>query len=171
MSLKLITAGLLSGMLLFSFAFAGTPAADFTHNTIEGKEISLSDYKGNVVLVDFWATWCPPCRMEIPHFNELFEEYGEKGFAIIGVSIDRGGAKAVADFMKNNEIAYPVVLGDNNITEIYQGYLNPNERNSIPFTFLIDKKGVIRHTYVGYKEKVVFEADIKKLLAEKDSSD
>ena len=157
---------ILTLILLTSAALSEQEAADFTLTSISGEEITLSDYRGQVVLIDFWATWCPPCRNEIPHFNELYREYKEKGLMVIGVSLDRGGSKVVANFMESTEIIYPVVIGDRETPGVYQEYLRPDERGGIPFTFLLDREGKIRYSYVGYREKAVFEEDIKKLLDE-----
>ena len=132
----------------------GPVAADFALKDIEGNEIKLSDYKGKVVILDFWATWCPPCVKEIPHFNELYKEYGEKGLVVLGVSLDRGGAQTVVDFKKNKlPISYPIVMGNRETGGVYQNYLPAEERGGIPFTFVIDREGVIRQHFVGYRDK------------------
>jgi len=92
-----------------------TKAAGFTLKDLNGKEISLSDFHGKVIILDFWATWCPPCVQEIPHFNELYEEYRNKGLAIIGISVDQGGIPDVEKFIKKTPIAYPVVFIENEL--------------------------------------------------------
>ena len=85
--------------------YAGEKAPGFTLPDLNGMEISLSDYEGKVLLLNFWATWCPPCRMEIPYFNDFYKKYNNKGFEVLGVSLDRGGAPTVVNFKKNNKIA------------------------------------------------------------------
>ena len=144
---------------------AGPVAADFTLKDLEGNDVKLSDYKGKVIILDFWATWCPPCVKEIPHFNELYAEYGEKGLAVLGVSLDRGGAQTVINFMENKvPISYPVVMGDQDTGGIFQGYLPAEERGGIPFTFIIDREGIIRQHFVGYRPKEMFVEVIEPLL-------
>lgn len=142
----------------------GVKAANFTLQSITGEQISLADYAGKVVILDFWATWCPPCRAEIPHFNDLAKEYGEKGLVVLGVSVDRGGADVVKKFKAENAINYPVVMSDQNTHVKYQSYIDPSQQGGIPFTFVIDREGNIRERYVGYREKEVFIEAIKPLL-------
>ncbi|MBM3326328.1 MAG: TlpA family protein disulfide reductase [Calditrichaeota bacterium] len=145
-------------------AAASVKAADFTLNSLDDKPIKLSDYKGKVVILDFWATWCPPCVKEIPHFNALHKAYKDKGLAVIGVSVDRDGAAAVNKFIQNKSIDYPVVIGQEEVYKTYQAYLPEEERGGIPFTFIIDKNGSIRQHFVGYRDKAVFEEAIKPLI-------
>jgi cytochrome c biogenesis protein CcmG/thiol:disulfide interchange protein DsbE len=139
-------------------------APDFTLNDGQGNAVSLSDYSGKVVILDFWATWCPPCRMEIPHFIELQNEYGDKGLQIIGVSVDREGWAVVTPFISENGINYPIVMTDQQAYQVYQELLPQVERGGVPFTFIIDKKGIIQDKFVGYRDKEFFEAAIKPLL-------
>ncbi len=139
-------------------------AADFTLKSVTGEDISLSDYAGKVVILDFWATWCPPCRMEIPHFNDLAKEYGDKGLVVLGVSVDRGGADVVRKFKEKTEVGYPVVMSNSDTHAKYQSYIDPSQQGGIPFTFVIDREGIIRERYVGYRDKEVFENAIKPLL-------
>jgi peroxiredoxin len=139
-------------------------AADFTLTDLDGKPVKLSDYKGKVVILDFWATWCPPCVKEIPHFNDLHRDYAKKGLVVLGVSVDQGGLAAVQKFKKKTAIDYRVVLSQEPTYNLYQSYLPKDERGGIPFTFVIDKKGIIREHFVGYREKAVFEKVVKELL-------
>ncbi|HNY91492.1 MAG TPA: TlpA disulfide reductase family protein [bacterium] len=124
----------------------------------DGKTIKLSDYKGKVVIVDFWDTWCPPCRMEIPHFIELQNQYKSKGFEMIGVVLGREGKEKVLDFIKSNKINYVNAYA----TEAFLNAYGPIE--GIPTTFVIDQQGRIYKSYTGYRDKAVFENDIKALL-------
>jgi len=142
----------------------GIKAAEFALTDIDGKPVKLSDYKGKVIILDFWATWCPPCRKEIPHFNALSKKYGEKGLVVLGVSVDQDGAGAVKKFKASNEVNYRIAMSNDATYGIYQGYLPKDERGGIPFTFIIDKTGVIRQHYVGYRDMDVFETAIKALL-------
>ena len=135
-------------------------APSFTLRDLNGKQVSLSDFKGKVVILDFWATWCPPCVMEIPHFIELYEQYKDQGFAMVGISLDRQGVGIVKSFVQKYRVNYPILMTDGRIDRVYGGI------TGIPTTFVIDAAGNIQRKYVGYRDKAVFEADIKTLLAE-----
>jgi len=135
-------------------------APSFTLQDLNGKQVSLSDFKGKVVILDFWATWCPPCVKEIPHFITLYEQYKDQGFAIVGISVDRGGISLVKSFVRKYQVNYPVLMTDGQVDKAYGGI------PSIPTTFVIDSAGNIRQKYVGYRDKAIFEADIKALLEE-----
>ncbi|MBC8214382.1 MAG: redoxin domain-containing protein [Candidatus Marinimicrobia bacterium] len=121
-------------------------APDFTLFDVNGTEYTLSKLKGKVVLVNFWATWCPPCRMEIPEFNELYTTYKNKGFEILGVSISDTQSQ-LTQFMKSFEVAYPVLHGSkfdiSKITQMYGGI------QSVPTSFIIGKDGTIIRIYPG----------------------
>ncbi len=138
-----------------------TVAPDFTLSSTNGKQIRLSDFRGKVVIVDFWATWCPPCKAEIPDFVKLYSEYKNDGFQMLGVSLDEGGAKNVVPFMKDHGMNYPVVFGTEEVVSAYGGI------RGIPTTFVIDKKGYVRGAFEGYRQASVFENLLKQLLAEK----
>ncbi len=125
---------------------------------ITGQKLNLSDYKGKVVLLDFWATWCGPCRIEIPWFVELQEKYRDPGFAVIGISMDDGPGP-VREFYKQYKMNYPVAMGDDKLGELYGGILG------LPTTFLIGRDGRIYAKHVGATDLAVFEEEIKHLLA------
>lgn len=125
---------------------------------LEGNTVSFSQFKGKVVVVDFWATWCPPCREEIPGYIELQDKYGKDGLVIIGVSLDRGGPKIVKPFVEKTGMNYVVVMGDNSTVESYGGF------QGIPTTFIIDREGNIREKKTGAEEKEVFEKRLTKYL-------
>ncbi len=134
------------------------------YNKIPARMINLSDYKGKVVILDFWATWCPPCRKGIPDLIEIKKEMKGKDFEIIGISLDsftRGGATKddVVPFIKSHGINYPIVLGDPSIAQRYGGI------RSIPTSFVIDKEGYILSYYQGLVPKQRFLDDIKKAIA------
>jgi peroxiredoxin len=133
-------------------------APDFTLPTVDGKELKLSDYKGKVVIIDFWATWCPPCRKGIPDLIDLKKKYGAKGFEVIGISLDTETKGHVPGFVKSNGMNYPVVYGNQNVTQLYGGI------EAIPTTFVIDKQGKIVATYQGLVPAATFENHLKKLL-------
>ena len=139
-------------------ASAPQAAPDFTLPDLNGKMVSLKDFRGKVIILDFWATWCPPCRQEIPLFVDLYSQYKEKGFEIIGIALDQEGEKVVKPFSQNYNIKYPILIGGEEVSEVYGGI------RGIPTTFVIDRKGNIVKKYVGFTEKEVFEEDIKALL-------
>jgi cytochrome c biogenesis protein CcmG/thiol:disulfide interchange protein DsbE len=133
-------------------------AYDFELKDLDGKTHRLSDFRGKVVILDFWDTWCPPCRHEIPGFVELQKEYKDDGFVMIGVAFARYGPDAVREFMKDYKINYVNLIGDQKVVDGYGGI------TSIPTTFVIDKEGNIYKKHVGFKAKSVFEKEIKELL-------
>jgi peroxiredoxin len=133
---------------------------DFTLFGINGQEYTLSEFKGQVVIIDFWATWCPPCRNSIPTFVRLYNKYHEQGFTILGVSLDTD-EQALRNFSKEMNIPYPVLLGDKEIARAYQV-------SGIPKTIFLDKKGSIRKTQVGFAPELEAQFDVlvDSLLAE-----
>ena len=133
-------------------------APDFSLLTTDGKQLKLSDYKGKIVLLDFWATWCPPCRKSIPDLIDLKKQFGSKGFEVIGISVDTETKNEVVPFMKNHGINYPFVYADNNVVMQYGGI------RAIPTSFIVDQKGKIIASYEGLLQKSVYENHIKKLL-------
>lgn len=136
-------------------------APNFMLTNLEGKVVKLLDFRGKVVILDFWATWCPPCREGIPDFIALQEQYGDKGFQMVGISLDQGGVSVVRPFVVENGINYPVLLTDGKVESAYGGI------RGIPTTFVIDKTGNIRTKYIGFTQKERFEKDIVALLGEK----
>lgn len=135
-------------------------APEFSLLSTTGKKVSLSDFKGKVVIVDFWATWCPPCRKGIPDLVSLKKQYQDKGVEIIGISLDQEQTKDdVVPFIKNYGINYPVLYYNMKVISDYGNI------QSIPTSFVIDKEGKIISSYVGLVDRSVYEADIKKALA------
>ncbi len=133
-------------------------APDFRLRGIDGKEYSLSMFRGRVVILDFWDTWCPPCKAEIPDFVALQEKYGSKGLQIVGIAFARQGLDAVKSFVKQYGINYPILLASVQVVQDYGGI------EGIPTTFLIDPKGRIYRKYVGYRPRQVWEQHILELL-------
>lgn len=132
-------------------------APEFSLKDIEGKTIKLSDYKNKVVLIDFWATWCPPCRKGIPDLIELQKEF-PKNFVVLGISVDSDTKEDVPGFVKNYGINYPVVYGDQSTAKLFGGV------SGIPTSFLTDKKGNIVDKHVGLVPKETLARGIKNLL-------
>jgi len=132
-------------------------APDFSLPDLAGQKLDLSSYRGKIVLLDFWATWCDPCRDEIPHFVELQNKYGRQGLQIIGVSMD-DGPEPVRDFYQRFKMNYPVVMGNAKMGELYGGVLG------LPIAFLIGKDGRINAKHTGATDISVFEKEIVDLL-------
>ena len=134
-----------------------TPAAEFALKNASGKAVELHDYRGKIVLLDFWATWCHGCQQEIPWFAEFQRRYAEKGFAVVGVSLDDEGWKVVTPFVKSASIPYEILLGNEKTAKDY-GISN------MPDTFLIDREGRIAASYAGVVDKADVEKNIQTLL-------
>ena len=151
---------LLSAVMGYLNAEERTKAPDFAlpYYNSSKDTLKLSDFQGKVVILDFWATWCKPCRMEIPGFIELYKAYKDSGFVMVGVALDR--PQKVARFYEANKMNYPVVIGNNSIAKAYGGIMG------IPTTFVIDKNGRIYRKYVGYRPLSLFKNDITALLKE-----
>lgn len=124
---------------------------------IYGKEFNLSNFYGNVIILDFFATWCPPCMKEIPHFVSLLNKYENKGVKIIGVSFDEN-EEVVKKFKDINNISYPIIMANEKIIKDYR------LGNAIPETFVINKEGNIVKRYVGFQDKNTFENDINDFI-------
>ena len=134
------------------------PAPAWKLRDVAGREVSSADFKGKVVVVDFWATWCGPRKEEIPGYTELQTKYGEKGFVIVGVSLDQQGPPVVKRYAESAKINYPLVMGDDSIVSAFGGI------DAIPTTFLIDRDGQVRHKKVGSMETADYEKIITELL-------
>lgn len=134
-----------------------TSAPDFSLPLLDGGELRLSSYRGKVVLLDFWATWCVPCRAETPHFVELQRQYGDHGLQIIGVSMD-DSPDPVHAFYQHFHINYPIVMGTADVGSAYGGVLG------LPIAFLIDRDGRIYSKHMGATDALVFDREIAALV-------
>ena len=134
-------------------------APGFALQDATGKTVKIEDYRGKVVLLDFWATWCTGCKKEIPWFSEFQRTYGAKGFAVVGVSLDEGGWNVLKPFLDETKAPYRMLLGDEPTAQRYG-------IKSLPDTFLIDRKGRVAAAYMaGLVDKDDVETNIKALLA------
>ena len=124
----------------------GLPAPNFTFPGLDGKMVSLTDYKGKVVFLNIWATWCPPCREEMPSMERLYQKLKDEDFIILAVSIDTSGAKAVAPFVKDYKLSFPVLLDDKGKSQ------SLFSTTGIPESFIIDKEGVLAQITIGPRD-------------------
>jgi peroxiredoxin len=140
-------------------------APEFTLKDSNGQTVHLTDYKGKVVLLDFWATWCGPCKVEIPWFIEFEQQFKDRGFAVLGVSMDEDGWDAVKPYIEDHKINYRVMLGNEQVSDIYGGL------DSLPTTLLIDREGKIASVHIGLSlGKEEFRDDIDHLLGASSAS-
>lgn len=135
-------------------------APQFVLESPKGGVIKLSDYKGKIVVLDFWATWCAPCRKSIPDLIELKNDYPSDQLEIIGISLDTDTKEMVPSFIEQQNINYPIAYGNMNIANEYGGI------RSIPTSFVVDQEGRIYSSYVGYMPKNIYKSDIDKLIEE-----
>lgn len=137
----------------------GKVAPAFTLVTLEGKKVSLSDYKGRPVLVNFWATWCAPCKLEMPWFEGFRAQYAAQGFEVLGIAEDDAGKDEIAKVAKKTGVTYPVLLTDGKVAPAYGGV------EVLPMSFYIDKTGIVVEETAGLGSKDEIEANIKKTIA------
>jgi peroxiredoxin len=133
-------------------------APNFSLKDANGDAVSLADYKGKVVLVNFWATWCGPCKVEIPWFVEFEQKYKDRNFAVLGISLDDDGWKAVRPYVSDHKINYRMVLGSEVVSQQFGGV------DSLPTTFILDRQGRIAASHVGLVDKSDYLNEILKLL-------
>jgi len=133
-------------------------APDFALKDANGHTVKLSDYRGKVVLLDFWATWCGPCKIEIPWFQEFERQNKDRGFAVIGVAMDDEGWDVVKPFAQERGINYRLVMGNDSVAQQFGGV------DALPTTFLIDREGRIASVHIGLSGKRDFEDGIQELL-------
>lgn len=155
-----------AGLLLFTQPAAailqkGDKAPSIKLVTTSGQPVTLSNYKGYVLVMDFFATWCIPCKESIPHMNSLNRKYGKQGLQILGVSVDEGSEREVKSFIAERKISYPVAVAGEELQTDYG-------LRSIPTIYLINKKGMVAEKYQGFSDQTgkAMEESIKRLLAE-----
>jgi thiol-disulfide isomerase/thioredoxin len=167
-----VVAVVAAGMLYFGFHTArrsgtdhapgvlgyGTPAPNFTLQTLDGKNISLTDFRGKAVLVNFWATWCGPCKIETPWLVELQNQYGSQGLQVVGVAMDDSGQDEIAKFAKDMGVNYPVLLGKEAVGDAYGGV------PALPESFFVGRDGKIVDRIIGLKGRGEIEGSVKKAL-------
>ena len=161
-----ITRNVLSGLLLCGVLAQGAllpekerkPAADFTLQDASGKTLKLSALKGKVVLLNFWATWCGPCKLEIPWFEEFQTTYKGQPFTVVGIAMDDEGWKVVKPYIATAKMNYPVVVGNDKLADSYGGV------DAMPTTLLIDKNGNIATTHTGLISKEDYRTEILTLM-------
>lgn len=169
MKMRMIVRGFLAVFLLFMPAFfsgcterreATAPAGvapDFTLQDLDGKTVTLSEFKGKVVVIDFWATWCPPCRASIPGLESIHREYSSKGVVLLGVSLDDGGWDYVKSFRQEYGITYRILKGTEDVATKYMV-------RSIPMIVLVDREGKMQKRLLGFGVEEELQKEIKAVL-------
>lgn len=151
--------------ILSSCSSSDTPATGqlgnapgFALEGMDGKTIDFDQYKGKLVLVDFWATWCPPCRRSIPHLAELHTKYSNQGFEVVGISLDNTGRESVATFVRDYAIPYTILMGTQETA------MKWNIGSGIPVAILVNRQGAVVEKVVGYKDTQFWEEKIAQYL-------
>jgi peroxiredoxin len=137
----------------------GIQAPDFELTSLDGRKVKLSDFRGKAVLLNFWATWCPPCKIEMPWFVELQKRYGQDGLVVLGVAMDDSEPQKISDFAHEMGLNYPVLLGTDQVSDDYGNV------QYLPTTFYIDRDGKIVSKSAGLFDRKQIEEDVKKALA------
>ncbi len=127
-------------------------------SVVDGNVVNSDSFKGKVLLITFFATWCPPCRQEIPTLIQLYKDLGPRGFAVIGLSVDEGGPKVVAKLVEQEKINYPVLMADRSTARSFGGIAG------IPTSFLVNRKGHVVKKYSGFVTHQRLERDVKAVL-------
>jgi thiol-disulfide isomerase/thioredoxin len=175
----IVVAMIVSLMLVFGFNLArhspspesaaaarmkGKAARDFTLQSLEGKTVRLSDFRGKAVLLNFWATWCEPCKIEMPWLVDLQKKYGSQGLQIVGIAMDDTDEKTISSFAHKMGVNYPIVLGTEKVADLYGGI------DGMPTLFFVDRSGKIVDHELGLRGIDVIEGNIKKSLGQTEAS-
>ena len=160
-SLKLIAILIVGGITSASSGEANGPAPAFTLTSISGQTASLNQYKGQVVMVNFWATWCGPCQQEMPLLDQMYKKFKPTGFTLLGVNVDKD-VPTVKDLLTRKPVTFPILLDPTN--QVSKAY----HVNDMPSTVIIDRKGDIRYVHRGYKpgDENEYQNRIRQLIAE-----
>ena len=137
----------------------GKPAPDFELSTLDGKKVKLSDLRGKAVLVNFWATWCGPCKIEMPWLVDLQNKYASQGLVVLGISVDEGSSEKIASFAKEMGVTYTVLRTTDEVSNLYGGI------DGLPTVFYVGRDGVVVEQGVGLVDKDTIEKEIKMALA------
>jgi peroxiredoxin len=138
---------------------ADHPAPDFTLSSLDGTEVALRDFKGQVLLINIWATWCPPCRVEMPTIQAAYEQYRDQGFTVLAMNLQEDPS-VVATFMREHQLTFPALLDpDGQVSRTYQAV-------SLPSSFFVDRRGVIRAVYHGPMPRSIIAGTVEQLLRE-----
>ena len=143
-ALFVVVPGIYAGSSFASSGLAGQEAPDFALKSASGSNLRLSEYRGDVVMINFWATWCGPCRQEMPLLNDLYTRYNRVGFSLLGVNIDDDSSRAL-EMAEELGVSFPVLFDDRKeVSKLYQV-------EAMPVTVLVDREGKVRHVHLGYK--------------------
>jgi len=142
----------------------GGLAPSFAATTLQGEPVSIESLRGQVVLVNFWATWCPPCRVEMPGFERVYQDKRDRGFVIVALSTDQGSTARVEDFLTQRGITFPVALASAETKHAFGGV------RALPTSFLIDREGRVRHTVYGIFAEPALRLAVNRLLDEAPAS-
>lgn len=142
--------------------FIGSEAPEFELETLTGEKVTLDQFEGKVVLLNFWATWCPPCKKEIPALDEMYSEHKSGGLEVVGIALNSGTPEKIQQFVNNNDMNYHILTGEQKYTmNLAKKYDNIT---GIPTSFVIDRDGVVRHKWVGPRSQEQFMKVINKYL-------
>lgn len=139
--------------------------SEVTVRTLEGKRLRLGDLRGRVVLVNFWATWCPPCRLEMPGFQDVYEEYRDRGFTVLGLTTESAPRSEIRSFLDEHGVTYPVARASAEEERAFGGI------TALPTSFLVDRRGRIRHTVRGFFAEAALRRAVGRLVSEDGRSD